>query len=64
MEKECISTVDGKEHKLDVLVCVTGFDTSYIPCLGVVGEGGRSMEKEWETEVKSYLGMAVAGFLN
>ncbi|KAF8075136.1 hypothetical protein FPV67DRAFT_1559695 [Lyophyllum atratum] len=63
-EKGCVSVADGKEHELDVLICATGFDTSYMPRFGVIGEDGRSMKEEWAEEAKSYLGMAVAGFPN
>ncbi|GLB41651.1 putative pyridine nucleotide-disulphide oxidoreductase [Lyophyllum shimeji] len=63
-ERGCVTAVDGAEHELDVLICATGFNTSYMPRFGVVGEGGRSMKQEWAKEAKSYLGMAVAGFPN
>ncbi|KAG6840956.1 hypothetical protein C0991_003016 [Blastosporella zonata] len=55
---------NGKEHELDVLICATGFDVTYMPRFGVQGEGGRTMKEEWGQEPKSYLGMAVAGFPN
>ncbi|KAG6840576.1 hypothetical protein C0991_005765 [Blastosporella zonata] len=63
-ERGCISAADGKEHELDVLICATGFDTTYMPRFGVTGEGGRTMKDEWAEEAKSYLGMSVAGFPN
>ncbi|KAG6878270.1 hypothetical protein C0992_008328 [Termitomyces sp. T32_za158] len=59
----CISS-DGKEHELDVLICATGFDTSFMPRFGVKGVMGRSMKEEWSQEAKAYLGMGVAGFPN
>ncbi|KAG6908883.1 hypothetical protein DXG01_002861 [Tephrocybe rancida] len=61
-ERGCVS--HGKEHELDVLICATGFDTTYMPRFGVKGENGLTMEEEWKDEAKSYLGMGVAGFPN
>jgi cation diffusion facilitator CzcD-associated flavoprotein CzcO len=63
-ERGCVSAADGREHDLDVLICATGFNTSYMPRFRVVGEGGRSMKQEWAEEAKAYFGMAVAGFPN
>ncbi|KAG6877424.1 hypothetical protein C0993_007592 [Termitomyces sp. T159_Od127] len=59
----CISS-NGTEHELDVLICATGFNTSYMPRFGVKGVMGRSMKEEWSKEAKAYLGMGVAGFPN
>ncbi|KAF9469451.1 FAD/NAD(P)-binding domain-containing protein [Collybia nuda] len=63
-ERGCISSTDGREHEMDVLICATGFDTSYMPAFAIIGEEGRSMKQEWVQEAKSYLGLAVAGFPN
>ncbi|KAG6831614.1 hypothetical protein H0H87_004676 [Tephrocybe sp. NHM501043] len=62
-EKGCIAA-DGQEHELDVLICATGFDTTYMPRFGVTGEQGKTMKEEWAKEAKAYLGMGVAGFPN
>ncbi|KAG6811880.1 hypothetical protein H0H92_005406 [Tricholoma furcatifolium] len=63
-ERGCVSGTDNREHELDVLICATGFDTTFMPRFGVKGENGRSMKEHWSKEAKSYLGMAVAGFPN
>ncbi|KAG5725051.1 putative sterigmatocystin biosynthesis monooxygenase stcW [Termitomyces sp. T112] len=62
-ERGCISS-DGMEREFDVLICATGFDTSYMPRFSVKGVKGRSMREEWSKEAKAYLGMGVAGFPN
>ncbi|KAF5373273.1 hypothetical protein D9615_007390 [Tricholomella constricta] len=59
-----VSASDGKEREMDVLICATGFDTSYMPRFGVTREGGRTMAEEWREEPRAYFGMGVAGFPN
>lgn len=55
---------DGRLYPVDVIVCATGFDTSYKPRFTVVGSGGQSLSEEWKDEVAGYLGLAVPGFAN
>ncbi|KAK8109514.1 hypothetical protein PG999_007651 [Apiospora kogelbergensis] len=50
MTPEGCVTADGKEWPLDVLVCATGFDTSFRPRFPLIGRGGRSMAEEWSEE--------------
>lgn len=57
-------TDDGKEHPVDVLICATGFDTTFKPRFPLVGRDGRNLAKEWALEPRSYFGLAVAGFPN
>ncbi|KAK8102398.1 hypothetical protein PG984_015544 [Apiospora sp. TS-2023a] len=40
-------TADGKEWPLDVLICATGFDTTFRPRFPLIGRGGRSMAEGW-----------------
>jgi cation diffusion facilitator CzcD-associated flavoprotein CzcO len=49
---------------LDVLICATGFDTSYRPRFPLIGPKGQSLADVWENEPKSYLGMAAHDFPN
>ncbi|KAK7946263.1 cyclohexanone monooxygenase [Apiospora aurea] len=44
--KGCV-TADGKEWPLDVLICATGFDTTFQPRFPLLGRGGRSMAEDW-----------------
>ena len=54
----------GKEHPLDVLICATGFDTSYKPRFPLIGELGVNLQDQWKDSVKAYMATAVAGFPN
>ncbi|ETW86440.1 hypothetical protein HETIRDRAFT_58532 [Heterobasidion irregulare TC 32-1] len=59
-----IEFVDGRRTDLDVLVCATGFDTSYRMPFEVIGREGRDLRKRWEPHAVSYLSVAVDGFPN
>jgi len=60
------SVVDGtgKHHELDVLICATGFDTSYRPKFPLIGEAGQNLQDEWENQARAYMATSVAGFPN
>ncbi|CAD6591305.1 MAG: hypothetical protein ASARMPRED_005303 [Alectoria sarmentosa] len=62
-ETGCICE-NGEEFPLDVLVCASGFDTSYRTRFPIIGPGGISLEHDWANELKCYLGIAAAGFPN
>ena len=62
-ERGCVSE-DGTEYPVDVLICATGFDTSFCPRFPIIGSGGKNLVDEWVDEPKSYLGLAAAGFPN
>ena len=49
----------GKEHALDILVCATGFDTSYRPRFPLIGWTGRNVQDEWAKSSKAYLATAI-----
>ncbi|KAF7588834.1 hypothetical protein BBP40_005188 [Aspergillus hancockii] len=55
---------DGKERHVDILICATGFDTSFRPRFPVIGLGGKNLQDDWNTEARSYMGVAAAGFPN
>jgi cation diffusion facilitator CzcD-associated flavoprotein CzcO len=55
---------DGKEYPVDVLICATGFDTSFRPRFPLIGPGGHNLQDVWSKEPKSYLGIAAPGFPN
>lgn len=55
---------DGKEHNVDVIICATGFDTSFKPRFPVLGLDGVSLVDIWKDEPKSYLGLASPGIPN
>ncbi|KAH8689344.1 cyclohexanone monooxygenase [Talaromyces proteolyticus] len=61
-----IKTIDGVEHKLDVVICATGFnavDGSYAN-LNIRGRRGKTLKEHWEADPSTYLGCAVSGFPN
>ncbi|KAL4995553.1 hypothetical protein BDV10DRAFT_196629 [Aspergillus recurvatus] len=59
-----IVTEDGKHHPTDVVVCATGFDTTFTPRFPIVGKNGVSLAGRWETTPENYLSLAVDGFPN
>ena len=62
MEKGIVA--DGREVPVDVLICATGFDTSYKPRFPIIGLQGKNLQHEWATEAKAYMSIAAAGFPN
>lgn len=55
---------EGKEHEVDVIICATGFDTSWRPRFPLVNGDGVDLRKFWEKEVVSYLSIGVPTFSN
>ncbi|KLT38493.1 FAD/NAD(P)-binding domain-containing protein [Cutaneotrichosporon oleaginosum] len=52
-----IRTADGTEHELDIIVCATGFDVTFIPAFPIIGRGGINIQELWAKESRTYLGM-------
>ncbi|KAF9486402.1 FAD/NAD-binding domain-containing protein [Pholiota conissans] len=59
-----IETVDGKFQELDVIVCATGFDTSFRLDFDIIGKGGKTLAEHHNPHPKTYLSVAVDGFPN
>lgn len=55
---------NGKEYPVDVLICATGFDTSFRPRFPIIGPNGNNLQDDWKDEPQSYLGVAAAGIPN
>ena len=55
----CIDAA-GTTHTLDVLICATGFETSYIPRFPLLGHGGKNLQTEWAVNPQAYLATAAA----
>lgn len=55
---------DGSEHPVDILVCATGFDTTFKPRFPLIGREGLTLAEQWKDTPEGYLGMAAAGFPN
>ncbi|KAL6230334.1 hypothetical protein BDW75DRAFT_248777 [Aspergillus navahoensis] len=62
-ENGCICD-DGNEYPVDVLICATGFDTSFRPRFPILGPSGNNLQDDWKDEPKSYFGIAAAGIPN
>ncbi|KAG7088773.1 hypothetical protein E1B28_012739 [Marasmius oreades] len=61
-----IVTQDGNEHKFDIVVLATGFDsvTGGITQIDIRGTDGRSIKEKWKNGIFTNLGMTAAGFPN
>ncbi|CZR53618.1 related to monooxigenase [Phialocephala subalpina] len=61
-----ITDVTGKTRDVDVIICATGFDTSYEPRFPVIGKDGFSLAENWgmDKPTESYMGAMVARFPN
>ncbi|CAK7224672.1 hypothetical protein SCUCBS95973_005597 [Sporothrix curviconia] len=62
-EKGCLCD-NGNEYPVDVLICATGFDTSFRPRFPVVTPTGENLQDKWAVDPVSYLGVAAAGVPN
>ncbi|KIK70438.1 hypothetical protein GYMLUDRAFT_149970 [Collybiopsis luxurians FD-317 M1] len=59
-----IETTDGKHRELDVIVCATGFDTSYKLPFPFIGRNGVDLKDKFDPHPRTYLGITVDGFPN
>ncbi|VUC32182.1 unnamed protein product [Clonostachys rosea] len=48
----------GNEYEVDVIICATGFDTSYRPRFPVIGLNGTVLTDRWSKLPESYIGVA------
>lgn len=55
---------NGREYPVDVLICATGFNTSFKPRFPVVNAQGTNLQDVWATEARSYFGLAAPDFPN
>jgi cyclohexanone monooxygenase len=58
--------VNGTEHKLDAIVCATGFAamTGSFDKIRITGRQGRTLAEKWRAGPRAYLGVATVGFPN
>ncbi|OAL18641.1 hypothetical protein AYO22_10460 [Fonsecaea multimorphosa] len=54
----------GDSIRLDVLICATGFDTSFRPPFPLIGREGRDLRDEWKVEPRSYCSIAAPNMPN
>ncbi|CAI4215880.1 unnamed protein product [Parascedosporium putredinis] len=64
-EKGVIDSATEQEYEVDVIICATGFDTSYRPRFPIVGLDPKvPLSVKWADHPSSYLGVGVDGFPN
>jgi hypothetical protein len=54
----------GEEHKVDVVICATGFGHLFFPHFKCVGRGGIDLEKQFGEHPKAYLSVMTENFPN
>jgi cation diffusion facilitator CzcD-associated flavoprotein CzcO len=62
-----VELTDGQTNELDVLVCATGFDTTFQYPFPVLGRSGQALSDRWAATAggpEAYLSLAVDGFPN
>jgi cation diffusion facilitator CzcD-associated flavoprotein CzcO len=60
-----IKTKSGEELEYDIIVCATGFDTTFKPAFPLIGRNGVNMAEKWaEDQPKAYFSMCVPDFPN
>lgn len=59
-----ILTEDGALHKMDVLVCATGFQVAFRPAFKVVNGDGVTLDDDWGKGPNLYLGLSAPRFPN
>lgn len=61
---EGIVTEDGRTHKLDVLVCATGFQVAFRPAFKLTNAEGVTLDEDWGSSPNLYLGLSAPRFPN
>ncbi|MCU1427763.1 MAG: hapE [Actinomycetia bacterium] len=60
-----VVTVDGEEHRVDVIIYGTGFEASkFLTPMRVTGRDGLDLHEEWNGDARAYLGITIPGFPN
>jgi cation diffusion facilitator CzcD-associated flavoprotein CzcO len=62
--EEGIVTEDGTLHKLDALVCGTGFDVSFRPSFPLIGKHGTDLRDAFADVPDTYLSTMIPDFPN
>lgn len=52
------------EQEFDLIVCATGFDTTFIPGWELVGRDGRRLDWEWKETPEAYFSICASGTPN
>jgi cation diffusion facilitator CzcD-associated flavoprotein CzcO len=63
-ENGCVDEL-GEEHQADIIICATGFNTSFIPRFPIIGRGGKNLKDIWSaSNPESYMGIGVSDMPN
>nr|KMM67448.1 monooxygenase [Coccidioides posadasii RMSCC 3488] len=57
-------TTDGTEVNVDVIICATGFDTTFRPRFPIIGLDGKNIADRWENRAESYISVSVSNVPN
>lgn len=52
------------EEEFDLIVCATGFNTSFIPAWELIGRDGRKLAREWKDIPQAYFSLCAGGMPN
>jgi len=58
-----VKTEKGEEE-FDVIICATGFDTSFIPNFQLVGRNGATLNDRWAVNPDAFFSVQVDGMPN
>ena len=66
IEPDGLVTADGGFHRVDVIICATGFDTTYRPRFHLEGKHGSVLTELWRdlAKIEAYMAMAIPDFPN
>jgi cation diffusion facilitator CzcD-associated flavoprotein CzcO len=56
--------IESGEDEFDIILCATGFDTSFIPPFKLVGRDDTSLEKKWARDPYAFFSVQVDGMPN
>jgi cation diffusion facilitator CzcD-associated flavoprotein CzcO len=56
-------TADGTEHKMDILICATGFKVAFKPAFKVINGEGKSIQDDWGEGVNMYFGISAPRYV-
>jgi cation diffusion facilitator CzcD-associated flavoprotein CzcO len=65
VDRDGLTTIDGRRRPVDAIVCATGFDTLHLlNSVEVRGLGATTLASAWREAPQAYHGVTVAGFPN
>ncbi|KAL6849718.1 hypothetical protein ACO1O0_009261 [Amphichorda felina] len=61
---EGIINEDGTLHKMDILVCATGFNVAFKPAFKLINGHGKTIHEDWGDSINLYMGVSAPRFPN